>query len=40
MAKRKPGSKKTKEKGNGENGGIIALTKELSGDRCGKIVAR
>lgn len=29
MAKRKPGSKKTKEKGDGENGGIVALTKEL-----------
>jgi type I restriction enzyme M protein len=28
MAKRKP-NKKTKEKGNGENGGIVALTKEL-----------
>src|SRR5690606_32466306 len=29
MAKNKPGSKKTKEKGNRENGGIVALTKEL-----------
>lgn len=29
MAKRKPGSKKTKETGNGENGGKVGLTKEL-----------
>lgn len=29
MAKRTPATKKTKGKGNGENGGIIALTKEL-----------
>ena len=29
MAKRKSGSKKAKEAGNGENGGIVALTKEL-----------
>jgi hypothetical protein len=29
MAKRKPASKKTKENGNGEIGGIVALTKEL-----------
>jgi hypothetical protein len=29
MAKRKSGSKKAKGPGNGENGGIVALTKEL-----------
>lgn len=29
MAKRKSGNKKAKEAGNGENGGIVALTKEL-----------
>jgi type I restriction-modification system DNA methylase subunit len=29
MAKRKAGTKKTKQAGNGENGGIISLTKEL-----------
>ena len=29
MAKRKAGSKKVKQAGNGENGGIVSLTKEL-----------
>jgi type I restriction enzyme M protein len=29
MAKRKAGNKKTKQAGNGENGGIVSLTKEL-----------
>jgi hypothetical protein len=29
MAKRKAGNKKTTQPGNGENGGIISLTKEL-----------
>jgi type I restriction enzyme M protein len=29
MAKRKAGTKKTKQAGNGENGGIVSLTKEL-----------
>src|SRR5438874_13280879 len=29
MAKRKAGNKKTKQASNGENGGIVALTKEL-----------
>ena len=29
MAKRKTGNKKAKQAGNGENGGIVSLTKEL-----------
>jgi hypothetical protein len=29
MAKRKAGNKKAKQAGNGENGGIVSLTKEL-----------
>ena len=29
MAKRKAGNKKTKQAGNGENGGVVELTKEL-----------